>query len=159
PFLPDLAEFEWAKVLVTDSPVESKPTDTIAFTSRETLSNFRPRVNEVLLVRQFDYAVHEIVRQLHNSCCQVPEASPDETILAVYRELKGQETRVCQLSPAGAGLIARAQKGTCSYLELVESEGEKLGQADTNPFLVMLELLDSLRQLGILVGSEPIARE
>jgi len=160
PFLPALAEFEWEKVLVTDSSTETTVTETIQFTSREQLGRFRPLVNPVLSLRQFAYPVQEIAQQISSTCCPKLQFTAAETCLAIFRHPWCNETTVCKLSPTGMRLIATAQEGTRSYLELIESEGTKFeAPACENPFLIILELVDSFRQLGMLVGSEPVVVE
>lgn len=159
PYLAELADYEWMELAVMerDVTIELFPCEDLS--TPHHFDRYAPVVNPTLVVRRYSYPLPAIVDHLRDGCCLPAKVAPSPTAVALYRDPHTHMCRFLELGNLAAAIVCRAAEQPVSYGDLAGAA--IAGSPERNPqdtALEFIDLIDSLQEARLFVGSRPIAR-
>lgn len=145
PFILELAQYEWAEMIVS---LDNREIDMNGIQADGDLLQGIPVLNPVVLLLSYRYPVHTIGPD------NIPDAEPDQpTYLAVYRD-KAYKVGFLELNPVSARLLSLVKDNSkiCGQ-KLLEQIAQELKHPD--PHVVInggLEIMEKMLGKDILLG-------
>jgi hypothetical protein len=154
PYLAELADYEWIELelMEADRPVQVNGFQSL--TTPEHFENLAPVVNQVLVVREYQYPITSVVDHLEDDCCLPRDVEPAKTFVAIYRDPDSNLCRFLEVGDSAAQIIKTAQAAPTPYRDLL-GLAVSLSSAQDPQQAVMdfLELVEKLQSVSLFVGS------
>ncbi|SRR5579875_247145 len=157
PFLPELVDIEWQQLLISQSTAEDVIGNYTSPTTTEELNNYGPVPNPVLVLRDYQYPLLEIVARIRKGVSLPERIRPDTTYVAIFRDPETRRCQMVQLSYVVARAVSASQEPAVSYARLIETIAPLSRHTDNVEAIVaVLEMVDKLQTMRIFVGSTPV---
>jgi hypothetical protein len=118
---------------------------------------FAPLINPVLLLRQYEFPISEIVEKLDNKK-SVSAIKPHASRVAVYRHPITNHCKYLDIGEVAFEVIQASKDVPHSYADLISLAVSRDANPDPQKTVVeFLDLVEKLQEIQVFIGSTKIA--
>ncbi|MBS1953091.1 MAG: putative DNA-binding domain-containing protein [Cyanobacteria bacterium SZAS-4] len=157
PFLVELADYEWLEMELLEVDDEVKPQPNLVLSKPDHFIQFAPLLNPVLLLRQYEYPISEIVEKLDGKK-SISGIKPRSSRVAIYRHPLTNHCKYLDVGEIAFEVIQASIDVPHSYSDLISLAVSRSTNSDPQKTVVeFLDLVEKLQEIQVFIGSTKIA--
>jgi hypothetical protein len=157
PFIAELADYEWMEMELLEVDEDVQPQPNLVLSKPEHFIQFAPLINPVLLLRQYEFPISEIVEKLDNKK-SVSAIKPHASRVAVYRHPITNHCKYLDIGEVAFEVIQASKDVPHSYADLISLAVSRDANPDPQKTVVeFLDLVEKLQEIQVFIGSTKIA--
>lgn len=157
PFLAELADYEWLEMELLEVDEDVKPQPNLVLSKPDHFIQFAPLLNPVLLLRQYEYPISEIVEKLESKK-SIGGIKPHSSRVAIYRHPLTNLCKYLDVGEIAFEVIQASIDVPHSYADLISLAVSRSANPDPQKTVVeFLDLVEKLQDIQVFIGSTKIA--